>query len=399
MIKAIAALALSLPLLAACSHDPELVSDSKLMLKGVGVPVMASAETVSVGTLGQDAADDPYIFISTSTGEGLIAGTDKKAGLYIYDLTGKVVSFAPTGPINNVDGRRLKHKIDNDYVAKLYGLDPRIFPPSDGNSFSYSDFIAATDRVRNGVVFYNFLDNKIQESGFQSLKKIQQSGFSSVEISEAYGFCVGKGADSGIYVVTVGKNGNISVSISRGSPELKHYADIQLGSQAEGCVIDDKTGKLYIAEEAKGIWAYELNSLQIDLIFYGGFLSKQKYKLIAGAPSAALAPDVEGLTIMRDGKKSYLIASSQGNSTFAVFEISDNHAYRGSFSVIAGNGIDAVTGTDGLDAFSGPIGPYPQGIVVVQDDVDTDGEAPTTVRQKQNFKIIDWRAIKAALKL
>ena len=50
---------------------------------------------------------------------------------------------------------------------------------------------------------------------------------------------------------------------------------------------------------------------------------------------------------------------------------------------------DGVTGTDGLAAMGGVVGRFPEGVVVVQDDVNDVGT--------QNFKYIDWRAIKAAL--
>ena len=58
--------------------------------------------------------------------------------------------------------------------------------------------------------------------------------------------------------------------------------------------------------------------------------------------------------------------------------------------------IDAVTGTDGLAALDGPVGAFPEGLIVVQDDADTDGET-TGPRARQNFKLVDWRAVKAAL--
>jgi 3-phytase len=37
--------------------------------------------------------------------------------------------------------------------------------------------------------------------------------------------------------------------------------------------------------------------------------------------------------------------------------------------------------------------------VVVQDDSDTDGEAPAAGRDRQNFKLVDWADVKTALGL
>ena len=72
-------------------------------------------------------------------------------------------------------------------------------------------------------------------------------------------------------------------------------------------------------------------------------------------------------------------------------------SYVGRFSVMPGAGADAVTGTDGLAALGGPVGAFPEGLVVVQDDSDTDGETTIGARARQNFKLVDWRAVKTAL--
>ncbi|MBU2124591.1 MAG: phytase, partial [Alphaproteobacteria bacterium] len=64
--------------------------------------------------------------------------------------------------------------------------------------------------------------------------------------------------------------------------------------------------------------------------------------------------------------------------------------YRGRF-VVEDGVVDGVTGTDGLAAMGGAVGGFPEGVVVVQDDVNDVGT--------QNFKFVDWRVIKAALGL
>src|SRR5436190_10599778 len=78
--------------------DPEEMSDSGGMTVGVGKPVPAAAETPSVGTGDKDAADDPEIWVDPSNpARGVIIGTDKKAGLYVYDLAGKQLQYLPGG--------------------------------------------------------------------------------------------------------------------------------------------------------------------------------------------------------------------------------------------------------------------------------------------------------------
>src|SRR3546814_3652741 len=87
----------------------------------------------------------------------------------------------------------------------------------------------------------------------------------------------------------------------------------------------------------------------------------------------------------------YLIASSQGDATYPVWQVEvDNYAYKGRFAV-EGGAIDPVTGTDGLSAWSGPIGPFPEGALAMHDTDDGAGQ--------QNFKLVDWRQVRRALGL
>src|SRR3546814_3573305 len=68
------------------------------------VQVTASGETQPVGTNRADAADDPAIWVDPANpGHALIVATDKKAGLHVYDLTGKDLAFIEGGLVNNVD--------------------------------------------------------------------------------------------------------------------------------------------------------------------------------------------------------------------------------------------------------------------------------------------------------
>src|SRR3546814_14124036 len=67
------------------------------------VQVTASGETQPVGTNRADAADDPAIWVDPANpNHALIVATDKKAGLHVYDLTGKDIAFTEAGLVNNV---------------------------------------------------------------------------------------------------------------------------------------------------------------------------------------------------------------------------------------------------------------------------------------------------------
>lgn len=341
-------------LLSGCLH-PELISDSAKMTQGTGTPVMAVAETAAVGSVNLDSADDPEVWVDPSNPDRVVIyGTDKKAGLYSYDINGKVIDFLTVGPMNNVDLR-------NDTL----GL-PVV--------------VAASDRVGNGVRFFKLDPATLKTSDW---------AFAPLATSEAYGFCLGKTTANELVAIMVGKTGDVAqatVSAAAGKPVLTETRRFNVGTQSEGCVVDDATQTLYIAEENVAIWMYSLDPA-----------TGNQRKALISLPSDKLKADIEGLTLLRDGPKTFLIASSQGDSAFAVWRVDGEPVYQGRFSVFPGNGIDAVTGTDGVAAMGGQVGPYAKGIVVMQDDMDTEGEALSTAAGRQNFKIVDWKEIEAKL--
>jgi len=343
---------------AAC--DPEATSDSKRMTVGVGTPVPAKAETQAVATQKADAADDPEIWADPrDPNRVVIFGTDKQAGLYTYDITGKILGFIPDGRLNNVDLR-------GDFPTPS---GPRVL-------------VAASDRGRMGAALYLMDPDTLA---------LQAWGVVPLDLAEPYGLCIGRRGADFILVVnsTDGQVRQLRVAAKPdGTFDAAEERRFAVPSQPEGCVIDDEKGLLYIGEEAKGIWRYTLDS------------QPAVGSLIATAPSDMLKPDVEGLTLLREGAVTWLIASSQGDSAFAVWRVDGAEpVYRGRFSVVAAGGIDAVTGTDGVAALGGAVGPYANGLVVMQDDVDSEGEAASTTRNRQNYKLVDWADVKAALRL
>ena len=85
------------------------------------------------------------------------------------------------------------------------------------------------------------------------------------------------------------------------------------------------------------------------------------------------------------------MASSQGSNSYAVFDRVSNK-YKGSFKIDAGNGIDEVTETDGIDVTNTDFGPlFPKGFFIAQDG--------TNNGQNQNFKLVSWQRIANSLDL
>lgn len=328
--------------LSACAHAPQ---------------VSALRETAAVSATG-DAADDPAIWVAPQADQSLVIATQKQGGLYIFDLAGKIVQEIPGGRPNNVD------------------LRPG-FAWADGEGV----LVGASDRSDNTIVLWRF-DAATRKLDPNPRARIP-TGF-----AEVYGFCLGRMGASWVVVAT-GKEGQIGVwriaLDAQGVPQGTRIVNYTLGSITEGCVVDDAAGVYYLAQELVGVWRAALTDAT-------GAQRRQIDKVGAGN----LVADVEGLTIYEgpDGG-GYLIASVQGRSHFAVYNRGDN-AYRGSFAIGASkDGLaDAVSGTDGIDVTSAPLGPdLPAGLFVAQDDENT---APKAL---QNFKYVSWAEIAAALGL
>ncbi len=97
--------------------------------------------------------------------------------------------------------------------------------------------------------------------------------------------------------------------------------------------------------------------------------------------------DVEGLTIAYgpDGT-GYLIASSQGDNTFAIYRREGDNGYVKSFAVVDGATVDGVYDTDGIDVTTANLGSsFPEGAFVAQDGQNDTGN--------QNYKLVPWHLV------
>ena len=356
-------ISISALLLAACAtHEVDFQGEGDGFV-GPGAEAPAVSEPPSAGTAGQDAADDPAVWASSTpvtvmgqTTLGFVAGTDKKSGLYIYGLDGRIQQFLPEGLLNNVD-----------LVEGLsVGGRPQIV-------------LGASDRTpgKTGVSLYLFDPAGTGDNG------VRPWGAIASDVVEPYGFCFARRGDE-VHAILIGHEGELRQFIlsadAAGHPVSREVRRAEIGSISEGCAADEATDALYINEENVGLWRYGLNPA-----------TGAARTLVQPIAKDRLVADAEGLTTLADGDKRYLIASSQGDSTFPVWRI-DGAApeYKGRFKVVDGS-VDGITGTDGLAAAGGAVGPFPEGVVVIQDDVNDVGT--------QNFKYVDWRDIRRALGL
>ncbi|MBT0668776.1 phytase [Novosphingobium profundi] len=336
----------------------------KAYLPATDVPALA--ETQPVGTANADAADDPAIWRNgANPAASLIVGTDKKAGLYVYGLDGKVRDFVAAGRLNNVDLRE---------VALADGSRRVLVAASD-----------RTDEAEPKIALF-WLDTATGKLATIATVPFLRAGHRPLE---AYGFCMGAplASDELARAYVVMKDGSVieSALASEGSGlRAREAREVKVATQAEGCVVDDATHTLYLAEEDVGIWRVPLADAALAAVPFAK----------VGAADG-LVDDVEGLAVARgtdggaDGK-AWLVASSQGDNAYALFALPEGR-FAGRFR-INGGAIDGTSDTDGIEVALGDFGPqFPGGLFIAQDG----DNAP----EAQNFKLLSWDSIRTALGL
>lgn len=311
--------------------------------------VKAIGETQAVASL-EDAADDPAIWRNARDPKrSLIVATDKKAGLNVYDLSGKLRSSLPAGRVNNVDLRAWGGQV--------------IVAASDRN-----------DKAAAKLALYT-LDTRTAT--------LAEIGRFDAGAGEAYGLCMYAPRGGRLHAFVVHKGGTIvQMEILRegGAIKADRVRTMQLATQSEGCVADDRTGTLFVGEEDVGVWRFGADPR--DAIAGEKVIAVDGRRLVA---------DVEGVAIAAEGARGgWLVVSSQGDSAYGVWRLRDM-AYAGRFRIAAGK-FGATSETDGIEVSTASFGPGPSGGLMLAQDGDN---APAA----QNFKLVRWADVRKALGL
>ncbi|WP_179212046.1 phytase [Methylobacillus rhizosphaerae] len=316
--------------------------------------IVARGQTATMARAG-DAADDPAIWIHPqSPAQSRIIATNKKQGLLSYDLKGKQLQLLEAGRLNNVDVRQ------------------NISWPG-----SKVDLAVATQRDEAAIAVFE-IDG---QGNLRDVARIKTG------LEDIYGTCLFQPAAGGLEVFANDKDGRFEhYRIERQGKryEGKLLRGFRAASQPEGCVVDDSRQRLFFGEEKRGIWTLSANAE-----------NKGVPQLILPV-GEYLKADVEGMAIYHGKRASYLLASSQGNSSFVVLDAQAPYTYRGAFriGINAQAGIDGVSDTDGLEVSAVNFGTdYRYGLLVVQDGYKRlpDGT--------QNFKYVAWEDVARALNL
>ncbi|MFF5718259.1 phytase [Streptomyces buecherae] len=378
---------------------------------------------------GNADADDPAIWRDAADPDrSLVIATAKEGGLRVYDLDAREVQSVPAptppgpddapGRFNNVDlvhGLRLSTgRADlavtsdrgNDRL-RVYRVDPRraggplvdVTDPKAPPVFSASQQEINEQRTAYGLATWT---DPATGRGYALVSQRERTRIGLLELTANSDGTVG-------YRPVRTLDLPASFRLPNGT-DWSPCAEPGELPQVEGMVVDPANGTLYAGQEDVGIWRLRADltgtpHLVDKVREYGvpGTYDEESEECVAGADPGyggeRLAADVEGLTLLRESDgDGYLLASSQGDDTFAAYdrELSDRNEYEGGFRVGAASAtLDGSQECDGAAVLNEPLGRrYPHGLLVVQDGHDTPG---ATERPATNFKFVDLGPVLDAL--
>ena len=308
--------------------------------------VVADIETEPVIS-NDDAADDICIYNNYQYPDNsLIIATDKKYGLVIYGLDGKIINHYPFGRVNNVD------------IINKYNINGESFP-----------LVCGSNRTTNSIELYklntenNSLELILNKNNTPDLGDVYGITFYQNEV-DTYIFVSDK--DSG--KVEQWKLNQIENKLS-----IEKIRTLKFKTLIEGLVSDEYYDKLYVAEENKGLWQINADPN-----------IPEERKMIFSV-SKIFKKDFEGLALYEksDGEGS-IVVSVQGSNGYALIDRA-SLKLKSFVTIIDGPEVDGTSDTDGIEVSNLSTSKYKKGILVVQDGFNDDGY--------QNFKIIDWNKI------
>ena len=337
-------------------------ADPRRVLEPAFPAVTPTVETRPVPSVG-DAADDPAIWADArDPARSVVIATDKRSGLAVYDMRGEELQFLEVGRQNNVDLRE--------------GF------PLGGEEIV---LVTASDRTRGAISIFRF------DPATRTLHDIED-GLQETGFDDPYGQCMYRSASTGkVYTFINAKDGSYRqwemIDAGNGRVGTELVREFSVPSQPEGCVADDERGELWVGEENAALW---LIGAEPD-----AGTEPELVERIEDNP--ALADDIEGVALydLGDGR-GYVVASSQGNNSYAVYRREGEREYLGSFVIVADPalGIDGVSETDGVEVTSRSLGPgFEHGALVAQDGVNV------MPAGNQNYKYVPWKSIADALGL
>lgn len=391
--------------------------------------------------------DDPAIWVNpTDKSKSLVVTALKKGGIDVYDLQGKLLQFIEPAPApacksqvktcENKAGRLNNAEIIYDFslngknvdlvVLSDRGLDKLAIYTIDINADKLLTYVTAATAPL--IFAKNQQDINAGNTAY---------GLATAKTDKTMAF-VTQNSETRVAQLEIFDNGNGTVSYKNIAnldfPEKFILPDNSLWTPCsdddgehphlEGMVADIENNALFLAQEDVGIWKLKLsdaaNSQDWQLISkvkaygvpYSRTWSDAEDEYICQLDNSKdkhygndhLIADAEGLTLYDGGNgKGYLLASSQGDNTIAIYNRTAPYKYIKSFTVGDGD-IDGVDETDGMMVVNANFGgQFSQGVLIMQDG---DNQPPKNAqaqsgvqRESTNFKYVAWADIAETLNL
>jgi 3-phytase len=310
--------------------------------------VTAAVETAPVQSDGDAAADVAVWVNPADPAASLVIGTDRRGALELYDLSGQRVQRLPrpAGTTTSVDvrsgfplgGRTVTLVATGGRVMSFFRVDPaaRQLREVGAQDFPTGGVAAALCLYRSGVT------------------------------GRFYAFITEPGGDVTQYEL-FDQGGSVDARVVRTWP---------LGRAATHCVADDETGRLFVSQGEAGVWRYNAEPDASPL-------ARQQVDKAGGDHLASGGAGVA--VVAQPGKRGFLLVSSPGDDTFAIYRRGHDHGWLGHRQVVDGDAADGCSGTTGIEAVAADLGQrFPAGIFVCQDGRNT---APAPAG-RQNFKYV-----------
>lgn len=279
--------------------------------------------------------------------KSVVIGNDKSisGGLYVYDLAGHLLHRSPH--INRPTGVSVRYNIRT--------------------TLGTFDIVGCAVRSTNEIKVFA-IDPETRTLVDMTTAEGIPTGFEK----DTYGFCLYKRANDGqlFAFVTRKETDNIHQILltDDGTGKLKgtiirKFGKMEMKSFVEGMVADDEYGYLYCSDERYAI-----------LKFYADPNVRKGPFINAFGVRDGIQGDREGMALYKKPHgKGYLIVSSQGDSTFKIYQREGKNKF------VKSAALRGVRRTDGIAATSLQIPPdYPTGVFAAHDDTDN------------NYVFFDW---------
>lgn len=278
-----------------------------------------------------DADECAFWIDKDNSSKSLLIGNDKTANgaLYLWDLNGNLIFKSKS--LNQPVG------VDVRYDVKL------------GNKMV--DIVVCGIRSTNEIKVF-----KIDKKNKKLIDITSDKKISSHFMKDTYGICLYKRKKDGkifafvsskqkenIHQIELKDDGNSKIE----GVLVRSFGKKDQKSFVEGMVADDNLGYVYFSDETSAILKYIADPDKND-----------DSLILRFATQDGIKGDREGLALYeKTDKTGYLILSSQGNSSFKIYQREGNNKFIKSVSLFG------IKNTDGIAATSTKIEPkYPHGI-------------------------------------